>query len=101
MVCAVLKIARRKHHGVTAQFAQPFQHHIGRQAGEKLGGYSVSESRDFAAQLGFPSAILGGGPRHHHQPSGLRMPAQRQGDGAREIVLDRDADHVGRQRWER
>lgn len=29
------------------------------------------------------------------------MPAQRQGDGAREIVFNRDADHIGGQRRER
>ena len=101
MARAVLEIAGREHHGVATQRAQPVQHRAGRQTGEKLDRRPVLEPRDLAAQLGFQGAILRGGPRHHHQPPGSRMPAQRQGDGAREIVLDRDADHIGGQRRKR
>ena len=72
-----------------------------RQASEKLDLRTNIEAGESGAQGGFPRAIPSTRTRHYDQPPGVRMPAQRELNGAPVVVLDRGADDVGGQRLDR
>ena len=62
--------------------------------------HAARDTRYLSTQPRFPPAVPLGGARHDHEPPGSRMPAQRLFDGAGKIVLDWNADRIGRQRRE-
>jgi len=96
----ILKIAGGEHHIVRTERAHALEHLRGRQRREILHLHVARDGRDLATQACFartvPLRITG----HDHESPGRWMPAQRERDGARVVVLDGDADHPGRQRWQ-